>query len=65
MDGRPLLEPVRGTHAEGAEAPFPDDASPVNLFPVLLNAEFGTSYPTWPNERHSWGDISATGVEAP
>lgn len=33
---------------------FPDDASPVNVFPRIFNHYFGTDLPEWPDERYPW-----------
>ena len=38
----------------GAAGLFPDDASPVNVFPRIFNHYFGTELPEWPDERYPW-----------
>jgi len=38
----------------GAEDLFPDDASPINVFPRLFNHYFGTELREWPDERYPW-----------
>jgi hypothetical protein len=38
----------------GANDLFPDDASPINVFPRLLNHYLGTELGEWPDERYPW-----------
>jgi hypothetical protein len=38
----------------GADGLFPEDASPVNVFPRLFNHYLGTDIREWPDERYPW-----------
>ena len=38
----------------GATEVFPEDHSPINTFPRLFNAYFGTSLDEWPDSRYPW-----------
>ena len=38
----------------GVEGVFPEDHSPINTFPRLFNAYFGTSFDEWADERYPW-----------
>jgi hypothetical protein len=42
---------------------FPDDVSPVNVFPILFNAYFDTDLALLPNGIYAWD--STTGTTAP
>lgn len=38
----------------GVTDPFPEDHSPINTFPRLFNAYFGTDMEEWPDSRYPW-----------
>lgn len=44
---------------------LPSDTTPMNLFPRLFAATFGSDHPEWPDEPYPWLDVAVPEAPAP
>ena len=48
---------------ESLDLDLPLDTTPVNLYPRLFEALFGSDYPEWPDTAYTWVDVPMVEVD--